>query len=109
MTPALLTSMSTAGCLSTISAAARLTESSEARSRSTISREARGCEARMSLRARSTFCRLRAAMTTWAPAPASALEVSRPRPMLAPVTTATFPLRSGMSSTFQDTLRSFTQ
>ena len=39
----------------------------------------------------------RQAMTTWAPWRASAVAVSNPSPLLAPVTTAVLPPRSGMS------------
>ena len=51
----------------------------------------RGC----SLCAAAAFAWSRAAITTWAPAPASARAVSRPRPPLAPVTTATRPRGRG--------------
>ena len=47
----------------------------------------------------SPLSSLRTASTTWAPAAASARAVSSPRPVDAPVTTATLPLRSTPSST----------
>ncbi|SKU44694.1 Uncharacterised protein [Mycobacteroides abscessus subsp. abscessus] len=46
----------------------------------------------------------RTARTTWAPAAAKARAVSRPRPVLAPVTTATRPVWSGISAVVQCTV-----
>ena len=51
-----------------------------------------------SSQARRAFSGSRQASTTWAPWSASAAAVSYPMPLLAPVTSATVPVRSPMSS-----------
>ena len=52
----------------------------------------------ISATARAAFCWLRTAMTTRAPFAANTFAVCRPKPPLAPVTTAVCPLRSGTES-----------
>src|SRR5580698_786599 len=97
MTPALLISRSGPGNRVPMSAAALRTDSSEARSRSTVSTRAPGTavltwSAALAVRAGS-----RPASTTVAPRAASTFAVSRPMPELAPVMTAVRSCWSGTS------------
>ncbi len=62
---------------------------------------ASGCFSRIVAMAASPLSWLRTAITTSAPAPASASAVSRPRPVFDPVITATRPDWSGMSAVVQ--------
>ena len=96
MIPALLTRMSIWLWLSEMVSAASRIEACDPRSRDTTSREASGLPDSIDSLAVAALSRLRAAITTWAPAPARARAVSRPRPLLAPVTTAMRPVKSGM-------------
>ncbi len=93
ITPALLMSRST-GCPAQSRAKAR-TESRLARSsgRTSFSAEAGRVPA-----AAAPLASSRTARITRAPCPASALAVSRPMPLLAPVTMTVWPARSGMSA-----------
>ena len=92
ITPALLISMSIRGWSAAIPAANPRTDSSAARSSTRASTAASGVSAVIRSRAASPLARSRAVITTVAPAAASARAVSRPRPLLAPVTTARRPL-----------------
>src|SRR6056297_3227075 len=101
ITPALLISRSMRSWRARSSAAAVRTESSDARSSDCTCTVASGCASTTRARAASPLSRLRTAITTSAPAPASASAVSRPRPVLAPVITATPPVWSGMWAVLQ--------
>lgn len=91
ITPALLISRSMRSSRDRSAAAAVRTESSEVRSSAcTVTSPV------MRAAACSPFSTLRTASTTDAPRSASALAVSYPSPVLAPVTTATRPRWSGM-------------
>src|SRR5882724_4827072 len=98
ITPALLTSKSIRGCLARSSAAAARTESSEARSRGWIMTFAPGAVPAMRAAARLPFSMSRTASTTDAPRAARTRAVSNPRPVFAPVTTASRPCWPGTSS-----------
>ena len=101
MTPALLRSRSILSWVARRSSAARRTESSDDRSRCwTVTSAPALCPAIVAA-ASLPLSTLRTASTTDAPRAASALAVSSPRPVLAPVTTATRPVWSGMSSVVQ--------
>src|SRR5690606_32705906 len=71
--------------------------SSDARSTGTIDRETPGWRSATSAAVVYARAGSRVAITTLAPAAARARVVSRPSPLPAPVTTATVPVRSGMS------------
>src|SRR5579875_3644104 len=76
-------------------------EASDARSSCTSSGDALGTFVAMIESACLAFSRLRLAMMTCAPLAASARHVSRPRPLLAPVTRAVRPCKSGISFVVQ--------
>jgi hypothetical protein len=98
ITLALFTRMSTRGRVTGTRSAAARTEATDARSSGTTSSDAVCDSARISSTAPVAFAWFLTAITTWAPLSASALVVSRPRPPLAPVTTAASPIRSGIES-----------
>src|SRR5262249_15369528 len=77
------------------------TDARLARSSSASSTSARGAACSTACNAACPFCRLRQAITTWAPRCASSRAVLRPRPLLAPVTIAVRPLWSGICSLLQ--------
>src|SRR6056297_1193029 len=101
ITPALLISRSMRSWPASSSRAPARTESSDARSSDWTCTVASGWASTTRARAASPFSRLRTAITTSAPAPASASAVSRPRPVLAPAITATRPVWSAMSAVVQ--------
>src|SRR4051794_40619898 len=109
ITPALLTRRSSVSWAARMRSAAARTEAWFERSSSTTSSDASGWVASMSATAAATFSWLRAAITTWAPAAASARAVSRPSPPLAPVTTAVRPSCEGMSATVHAIMRLLTE
>ncbi len=101
ITPALLISRSMRGWAARSSAAAERTESREVRSRAwTVT------SPEMRAAARPPFSGSRTARTTLAPRSASIRAVSKPSPVLAPVTTATLPCWSGMCCSVQSPLMS---
>jgi hypothetical protein len=63
--------------------------------------DAPGAVSRIRSAAVSALAAFRQAMITVAPCPASIPATSKPRPLLAPVTTAVLPCRSGMSVSVQ--------
>ena len=95
ITPALLINRSSCGMRSLITATALRTDCRSPRSSSRTSSPVQpsSISCWRAIAARSRF---RQAITTLAPFKASCRVVSRPRPMLAPVTRATRPLRAGM-------------
>lgn len=95
MTPALLMSMSTGRPSASTRSAKSATASSEARSSRRTERDAAGTVARMRAAAASPLPTVRTGMRTSAPARASRAAISTPTPSLAPVTIASFPVRSG--------------
>ena len=101
ITPALLMSRSTGGKRARISSAALRTLDWDARSRRTTDALAPADAAAIWSAARPALSAFRQARTTWAPRPASTRAACRPSPVLAPVTTAVFPARSGMSASVQ--------
>src|SRR5216683_1923624 len=98
ITPALLTSKSILGCLARSSPAAARIESSEVRSRGWTMTFAPGAVPAMRAAARLPFSTSRTASTTDAPRAARTWAVSNPRPVFAPVTTASRPCWPGTSS-----------
>src|ERR1700761_163573 len=96
--PALLISRSRCGYSARSQAAAVRTESSAARSSSTVRSWAPGTASRIRPAAAAALTGLRQARTTAAPCRASSRAVWKPRPVLAPVTTAVRPRRSGRSA-----------
>jgi hypothetical protein len=98
MTPALLTRRSILSWVARRSSAARRTESNDDRSRRCTVTSAPALAAAIVAAASLPLSRLRTTSTTDPPRAASALAVSNPSPVLAPVITATRPAWSGMSS-----------
>src|SRR5215208_3532587 len=95
MMPALLIKMSMGRPSALSSSPSALTLASDDKSRLLIVSLAVGTVARICLTADSPLARLRMAMMTSAPAADSRVVKPRPRPELEPVTTASFPERSG--------------
>ena len=95
MTPALLIRMSMGRPSALRSSPSAATLSSDDRSRLLIVSLASGTVARIYSTATSPLVRLRMAITTSAPAADNRVARPRPRPELEPVTTASFPDRSG--------------
>ncbi len=97
ITPALLISKSIAGCRARSWSAAARMESSEARSRGETVTSAPGVVAAMAAAARLPLSVSRTASTTDAPRAARTRAVCNPRPVSAPVTTASRPCWPGTS------------
>ncbi len=98
ITPALLTRMSRPSCPPANSAANAPTDPRSARSSRASCTSASGSARQMRSSASAPLAWSRQARTTWAPAPASARAVWKPRPLFAPVTTAVRSASRGMSS-----------
>ena len=98
ITPALLISRSILGCLARSSSAAARMESSEVKSRRWTMTFAPGALSAMRVAARLPFSMSRTARTTDAPRAARTWAVSNPRPVFAPVTTASRPCWPGTLS-----------
>src|SRR5689334_11306573 len=99
MTPALLIRMSIGRPSALSCSPSAATEASDERSSGLMVSLASGTEVRISSIAFSPLARLRMAMTTSAPAAESRRASPNPRPLFAPVTTASFPDRSGTVAT----------
>src|SRR5882762_2055802 len=98
ITPALLTSRSILGCRARSSAAAARTDSKQVRSRGWTVTSAPGAAPAMRAAAALPLSVSRTASTTDAPRAARTRAVSNPRPVFAPVTTASRPRWPGTSS-----------